>query len=190
VEANHGASSETGGVGAVVRDGGAGAREGAAQITGSIGGTIHDASGAVLPGAAVAARGPNLQKEAATAVSGANGTYRVALIPPGRYDVTVELQGFAPPTRKNVEVAINQQTTLDFSMAVGGRTEAVVVEAEIALNRSVGPQLRDADDVLPWATDPVRGAVPLRRPIGERSTGATASASRGPRGRRPGCSRP
>jgi hypothetical protein len=110
-----------------------GAREAAAQITGSIGGTIHDASGAVLPGVTVTVRGPNLQKEAATAVSGASGTYRVALIPPGVYEVTVDLQGFAPQTRKNVEVAINQQTTLDFAMAVGGRTEAVEVQAEIPL---------------------------------------------------------
>ena len=59
-----------------------GAREAGAQITGSIGGTIHDASGAVLPGATVTVRGPNLQKEAATAVTGASGTYRVPLIPP------------------------------------------------------------------------------------------------------------
>src|SRR5256885_11289131 len=86
-----------------------GAREAAAQITGSIGGTIHDASGAVLPGATVTVRGPNLQKEAAIAVSGASGTYRVALIPPGVYEVTVELQAFSPQTRKNVDVAINQQ---------------------------------------------------------------------------------
>ena len=104
-----------------------------AQITGSIGGTIHDASGAVLPGATVTVRGPNLQKEAATAVSGPNGGYRVALIPPGVYDVSVALTGFDGQTRQNVEVAINQQTTLDFSLAVGGRSEAVVVEAEIPL---------------------------------------------------------
>jgi hypothetical protein len=110
-----------------------GPREAAAQITGSIGGTIHDTSGAVLPGATVTVRGPALQKESATAVSGANGTYRVLLIPPGVYDVTVELQGFTRQTRKSVEVAINRQTTLDFTLAVGGRTEAVEVEAGIPL---------------------------------------------------------
>jgi len=110
-----------------------GPREAAAQITGTIGGTIHDTSGAVLPGATVTVRGPNLQKQSATAVSGANGTYRVILIPPGVYDVTVELQGFTGQARKNVEVAINQQTTLDLSLAVGGRSEVVEVEAGIPL---------------------------------------------------------
>jgi hypothetical protein len=74
----------------------------------------------VLPGVTVTVRGPNLQKESATAASGPSGTYRVALLPPGTYDITVELQGFAGQSRKSVEVAINQQTTLDFTLAVGG----------------------------------------------------------------------
>ncbi|PYQ12828.1 MAG: hypothetical protein DMF80_18025 [Acidobacteria bacterium] len=111
----------------------AGPRAAEAQITGSIAGTIRDASGAVLPGATVTVRGPSLRKESAAAASGASGAYRVALIPPGVYDVTVERQGFAAQTRKDVEVAINQQTTLDFTLAVGGRTEAVEVAAEIPL---------------------------------------------------------
>src|SRR5438552_2500813 len=110
-----------------------GPRAAEAQITGSVGGNVHDASGAVLPGVTVTVRGPSLQKESVAALSGANGAYRVALIPPGVYDVTAALPGFTPQTRKDVEVAINQQTTLDFSMAVGGRSEAVEVEAEIPL---------------------------------------------------------
>lgn len=108
-------------------------RDAAAQITGSIAGTVRDASGAVLPGATVTVHGPSLQKQSAGAPSGANGAYRVALIPPGVYEVSVALTGFDSQTRRNVEVAINQQTTVDFSMAVGGRREAVVVEAEIPL---------------------------------------------------------
>src|SRR5207249_56003 len=58
------------------------------------------------------------------------GGYRVPLLPPGAYDVTVEVSGFAPQTRHNVEVAINQQTTLDFALAVAGVTESVQVSAE------------------------------------------------------------
>jgi len=104
-----------------------------AQITGSIAGTVQDTSGAVLPGATVTVRGPSLQRESASATSGPGGTYRVSLIPPGSYGVTVELQGFTPQARKNVEVAINQQTTLDFTLAVGGLAEAVEVQAEIPL---------------------------------------------------------
>jgi hypothetical protein len=104
-----------------------------AQITGTIAGTVHDASGAVLPGATVTVRGPRLQRESASATSAENGSYRVPLIPPGVYEVTVGLSGFTSQTRRNVEVAINQQTTLDFTLALGGREEAVEVEAEIPL---------------------------------------------------------
>src|SRR5437870_13882980 len=81
----------------------AGPRAAEAQITGAIAGTIRDASGAVLTGATVTVRGPSLRKESVAANSGASGGYRVALIPPGVYDVTVELGGVASPTRKDVE---------------------------------------------------------------------------------------
>src|SRR5437899_55292 len=74
----------------------------AAQITAAVGVTILDASGAVLRGATVTVRGANRQKDGATAVSGDTGTCRVALIPPGVYEATVDLQGFAPQNRKNV----------------------------------------------------------------------------------------
>ena len=105
-----------------------------AQIsTAQLAGKVSDESGAVLPGATVTVRGPSLQKESASSASGASGAYRVALIPPGVYEVSVELQGFTGQTRKNVEVAINQQTTLDFALAIGGRSEAVEVQAEIPL---------------------------------------------------------
>lgn len=98
-----------------------------AQVTGSIAGTIRDASGAVLPGVTVTVKGPSLQRESATATTGQDGAYRVQLLPPGVYEVVAELSGFAPQTRRNIEVAINQQTTLDVSMAVAGVTEAVTV---------------------------------------------------------------
>lgn len=104
-----------------------------AQITGSIAGTVHDSSGAVLLGAAVTVRGPSLQRDSVTATSTAEGTYRIPLLPPGTYEVTVELSGFAAQTKRNVEVAINQQTTLDFALPVAGVTESVVVAAEAPL---------------------------------------------------------
>ncbi len=103
---------------------------GLAQVTGSVAGTIRDASGAVLPGATVTIRGAALQRESATAVTSATGEYRISLVPPGTYDVSVELSGFSTQTRHGVEVAINQQTTLDFAMPVAGVTESVQVSAE------------------------------------------------------------
>ena len=105
----------------------------AAQVTGSIAGTVRDSSGAVLPGVTVTVTGLALQRERTTAVTTADGTYRIPLVPPGVYEVVAELSGFNAQTRRNVEVVINQQTTLDFSMAVAGVSEAVVVQGSAPL---------------------------------------------------------
>src|SRR5207247_6794061 len=77
-----------------------------AQVTGSIAGIVRDASGAVLPGATVTVRGAALRRESVSTTTSPEGTYRVALVPPGAYDVSVELTGFSAQTRRKVEVVI------------------------------------------------------------------------------------
>src|SRR5262245_56574015 len=98
-----------------------------AQVTGSIAGTVRDSSGAVLPGATVTVKGPALQRASMTAVTLADGSYRVSLVPPGVYEITVELEGFRTQTRLSVEVAINQQTTLDVMLPLAGFPENVSI---------------------------------------------------------------
>src|SRR5438067_1868940 len=105
----------------------------AAQVTGSIAGIVKDASGAVLPGVTVSVTGAALQRASATTVSAPDGTYRLTLIPPGTYEVRFELSGFSAVTRRDVEVAINQQTTIDAAMAVGGVAESVDVAGTVPL---------------------------------------------------------
>lgn len=104
-----------------------------AQVTGSIAGTVRDASGAVLPGVIVTVTGPALQRRSATATSEADGTYQVSLVPPGIYRVTFELTGFSTVSRPQVEVAINQRTTVDVALAVGGVAESVDVAGAVPL---------------------------------------------------------
>lgn len=110
------------------------ARRVEAQVTtGWMAGTVRDTSAGVLPGATITVRGPALQRASLTATVTEDGTYRVALVPPGVYQVTVELDGFKPQTRENVLVALNRQTTLDFALAVAGLAEWVQVTAEAPL---------------------------------------------------------
>ena len=71
----------------------------AAQVTGSVAGIVRDASGAVLPGVTVTITGAALQRERSSATSGADGTYRIQLVPPGVYDVSADLAGFTPQNR-------------------------------------------------------------------------------------------
>src|SRR4051812_27746343 len=60
---------------------------------GSLSGIVTDASKAAVPGATVTAT--NAQTGATRiAISGAEGTYRLPDLEPGRYGVTIELQGF------------------------------------------------------------------------------------------------
>ena len=54
----------------------------AAQTTGSVAGIIRDSSGAVLPGVTVTVTSRALQRENATAVTNADGTYRIPLLRP------------------------------------------------------------------------------------------------------------
>src|SRR5438445_3094552 len=100
-----------------------------AQVTGSLAGTVRDSSGAVVPGATVTVKGPALQRESVAATTTGEGTYLIQLVPPGVYEVSVALSGFNTQTRRNIEVAINQQTALDFAMPVAGVAESVVVAA-------------------------------------------------------------
>src|SRR5215218_7780364 len=95
------------------------------QITGSIAGTIHDESGAVLPGVMVTLTGPSLQRESVVVTSGADGSYRLSLVPPGTYTVAMALSGFTAQTRPGIGVAVNQETTLDFTLGVGAVAESV-----------------------------------------------------------------
>ncbi len=161
-----------------------------AQITGWVAGTVRDSTGAVLPGATVTLRGLSLQRESVSTVTTAEGTYRIPLVPPGVYEVTAELSGFAPRKRAGVDVALNQQTTLDFTLPVAGVSESVSVSAEVPLvevsrsdvtNRVTGRTI----DALPLNgrnfTDLI-GLVPGAKPDPAASSGNNVSVF----GERPG----
>ncbi|MDE3156422.1 MAG: TonB-dependent receptor [Acidobacteriota bacterium] len=106
------------------------AREARAQVTtGWVAGTIRDASGGVLPGVTVTLTGAALQRASLTATTAADGTYRLSLIPPGTYSVQVVLSGFTTQKRDDVEVALNRQTTLDFTLSIAKVSESVEVSA-------------------------------------------------------------
>jgi outer membrane receptor protein involved in Fe transport len=99
-----------------------------AQTTGSMAGRVADESGGVLPGVTVEARSPALQGVRA-ATTDAAGRYRLTILPPGLYEVTFTLAGFAPETKKGVTVGLGKDTTLDATLRPAAK-EAVVVSAQ------------------------------------------------------------
>jgi Carboxypeptidase regulatory-like domain/TonB-dependent Receptor Plug Domain len=106
----------------------AGAQERFSGLTG----TVTDASGAVLPGATVAITNKETGK-VFTAVTGADGVYRVLDLEPGRYSVKVELSGFATTEFPDVNLFLGKTITVDSSLKIGGVAEAISVTAESPL---------------------------------------------------------
>ncbi len=102
-----------------------------AQTTGSVSGTVKDNSGAIVPGVAITIE--NVETKAQrTAVSGDSGTYQIALLPPGRYRVRAELQGFRTEER-DLTLVVSQNARFDFAMNVGTLEETVTVQAAAPL---------------------------------------------------------
>ena len=107
-----------------------------AQTTATISGTVADASGGVLPGVTVvvtnSATGLNR-----SGVTGAEGRFAIPSLPPGRYDLRAELQGFTPHRRQGLDVAVAETLALVITLQVGAVTvEDVVVGATPLVNTS------------------------------------------------------
>jgi Carboxypeptidase regulatory-like domain/TonB dependent receptor/TonB-dependent Receptor Plug Domain len=98
----------------------------AQRTTADITGTVTDTTGAILPGASVTAvcLETNFTR---TAVTDAQGGYRLAELPICAYRVTVELSGFKSVSRET-PLAANAVAKADFRLEVGTMTETVTVE--------------------------------------------------------------
>ena len=94
----------------------AGARpRGRSRPTGTIAGRIVDAQGAVMPGVTVT--GKNIATGfTRSEVTDATGSYRLAALPVGTYDLTAELQGFNRVENKGIVVNVGQ--TLEVAMTL------------------------------------------------------------------------
>lgn len=98
--------------------------------TGTLTGTVTGPDGAALPGVTVTATSPNLQG-ARVVVTGPNGSYKLAFLPSGDYQVTYELDGFSSVTRA-VKASAAVQTQSDIQMQLGIVSEEIVVTSQQA----------------------------------------------------------
>ena len=96
---------------------------------GSLTGVVTDESGAVLPGATVTITN-KASGAVRTVTTGADGTYQVQDLDPGRYAVTVELMGFAKVEHPDVNVLLGRSLSIDASLKVGDFSEVVTVTAD------------------------------------------------------------
>ena len=98
-------------------------------VSGDVTGTITDPSGAVVPNATVTITNP-LTKETKTTTTNGAGVYRLALIKPGNYTLSVTSGGFQTTTR-NILVTVGQVTRADAALTVGAATQTVEVTADV-----------------------------------------------------------
>jgi hypothetical protein len=104
----------------------------AQTTTATVQGTVRDTSQGILPGAIVTVRNVNTGF-VRTTVSDERGAYSVSFVPPGQYELVVELQGFRTERREGLRFEIAQVLTFDFSLAVAGVAETVTVRSESPL---------------------------------------------------------
>src|SRR2546429_3506557 len=92
-----------------------------AQIpTGSITATVRDEQGGVLPGVMATLQGVDATR---TTISTETGEFRFYNLPPGAYNLTLSLPGFAMLVRQNVIVEVGKNVDLPMTMKVAGIAE-------------------------------------------------------------------
>ena len=96
--------------------------------TGDVHVTVKDPKGSLVTNATVTAR--DQAKGLERSVTGnTQGEYRIQLLPPGNYQITVDAPGFAKATVENVVVTVGQVLDLPVSLTLAGAQEVINVSA-------------------------------------------------------------
>ncbi len=119
-----------------------------AQVGGSLSGVVKDTTGGVLPGVAVTATNTALGTMFST-VTDAQGLYSFPKLPVGRYDVTLQLDGFQTQKRTGIQVDADSAIQINVTLEVGGQTETVNVSVNAVRVDTVSTQL---GEVVPSQT--------------------------------------
>ncbi len=100
-----------------------------ATETGKIRGRVTDSAGLPLPGVKIVLKGKSIQGERHT-LSLRDGSFILPLLPPGKYELHLSLEGYSPVVLKNVVVSLGKETFLRIRMEAKALREEVTVEAE------------------------------------------------------------
>jgi hypothetical protein len=102
--------------------------------TAALYGKITDPQGAVLPGVTVTITGTE-SAVTRTTVTDPTGDYQFLALPPGKYNLKVELASFKTAARDNVPLPVDIRTKVDVAMELGAQTETIEVKGAVsALN--------------------------------------------------------
>ena len=96
--------------------------------TGALTGTVTDPSGAVIPNVTVTLTSTDTN-QARSADTGADGSYKFALLPPGAYRVRFAATGFKTAEVGGVVIDVTETLALNRALELGNQAEQVTVEA-------------------------------------------------------------
>jgi iron complex outermembrane receptor protein len=108
-------------------------------------GTVTDSKGGLIPKATVIVRN-EVTGRIRTSTADASGHFSISGLPIGSYTVDASAPGFAPATRKGVQVAADHADTVAFTLQIGSATADVTVEADTT--GSVAAALAPMDALL------------------------------------------
>jgi Carboxypeptidase regulatory-like domain/TonB dependent receptor len=123
------------------------------NATATFTGQVTDQTGAAVVGATVKITSQETGVVITRQTSG-DGNYTVPLLKAGTYSIEVTASGFAPNTRKNITLQIQQVGQEDFKLQVGGVDQQVTVEGGAPLLNTESTELgnvinRDSTEQLP-----------------------------------------
>ena len=121
---------------------------------GNITGTITDPANAVVPNASITATNLESGSQSKT-VTSATGVYTLSSLPPGNYEMTVEVAGFKKFTQTGILVQVAQNLGVDIVLQVGSATESITISAQAS-------QLKTEDaEVSHTMTGELIGTLPI-----------------------------
>ena len=128
----------------------------AQRSDGTISGTVKDPSGAVVPGATVTVTSNQTGAVRATITSDV-GNYTAPNLLVGTYTVKIEVAGFAPYTRNNVQVQAAQVVEVSAELVIQANAQTIQVQAGADLVQVQSSQLSRSFDYKMIAELPTVG---------------------------------
>jgi hypothetical protein len=123
-------------------------------------GRITDPSGSAVPDAKVTATKVDTNTHFQT-VSGPEGFYTIPQLPPGRYEVTAELQGFKKFVQNGIELASNSRLAVDIQLTLGAATESVTITSDAPALQTVTASAGQAITTKEVENMPINGRAPM-----------------------------
>lgn len=125
----------------------------------SLNGQITDATGAAITSATVIAK--NIDTGLALTVKTSDqGVYRIAPLPPGRYELTVHATGFQTYLQQGIVITVDTSATQDVSMKTGDIQQTVTVTANAELLNTTSGSLGQTINETAVSQLPLNGRMP------------------------------